>query len=145
MNILKILTDRRLRGNLGERAAVRFLKRAGYRILEKNFTTENSEIDIIAKDRETTVFVEVKTRSISAMSPNEPRPASSVTPEKQRKIISASAGFMRKRRIKTRMRYDVIEVYLENVGGKDKVKEIRHLVNTFDLNSAYDKKFYHGN
>ena len=145
MNILKILTDRRLRGNLGERAAVRFLKRAGFRILEKNFTTENSEIDIIAKDRETTVFVEVKTRSISAISPKEPRPASSVTPEKQRKIISASAGFMRKRRIKTRMRYDVIEVYLENVGGKDKVKEIRHLVNTFDLNSAYDKKFYHGN
>ena len=145
MNILKILTDRRLRGNLGERAAARFLRRSGYRILEKNFTTESAEIDIIAKDKETTVFVEVKTRSIASMDPKEPRPASSVTPEKQRKIIRASDSFMKKRRLKTRMRYDVIEVYLDNHGGKDKVKEIRHLVNTFDLNSAYDKKFYHGN
>lgn len=145
MNILKILTDRRIKGNLGERAAEKFLKKKRYKILERNFVGGTYEIDLIAKDGDTTVFAEVKTRSISAKDQREPRPASSVTPDKQKKLISASKFFMKKERLTTKMRYDVIEVFLENKNGKDEVIEIKHLISAFDFNTAYDKNFNHSN
>ena len=143
MNILKILTEKRIKGNLGEDASAKFLKKNGYKILERNFVDDGHEIDIVAYDkkRSTVVFVEVKTRSVGNIGKMESRPAASVTPEKQRKIISASTRFMSRVGRNKRMRYDVIEVFLENVGGKDKVKEIKHLVSAFDFNTAYDKRF----
>ena len=86
MNILKILTERRKIGNFGERAAVSHLRRAGYKILGVNHVENDSELDIIAKDREFIIFAEVKTRRYGQDNPTEPRAASAVTPEKQRKI-----------------------------------------------------------
>ena len=144
MNILKVLTDKRRKGNLGEDAAARFLTKNGYRILDRGFVGNHSEIDIVASCEKTTVFVEVKTRSVGSQSPMEPRPASAVTPEKQRKIISAARIFMKKRRLETRMRFDIIEVLLERVNDKEEVKDIRHLISAFDLNTAYDKAHYFG-
>jgi len=143
MNILKILTEKRLKGNLGERAAAKYLKKKGYKILERNLVAGGNEIDIVAfdKKRNTVVFTEVKARSIQGIGSFESRPAASVTPEKQRKIISASTRFMSRMGQNTRMRYDVIEVYLENTKGKDKVGEIKHLISAFDFNTAYDKQF----
>ena len=89
MNILKILTEKRLKGNLGERAAAKYLKKKGYKILERNLVANGNEIDIVAfdKKRNTVVFTEVKARSIRGIGSFESRPAASVTPEKQRKII----------------------------------------------------------
>ena len=104
-----------------------------------------NEIDIVACIANTVVFVEVKTRSIGSQSQKEPRPASSVTPEKQRKIIKASSEFMRSRRLNKRMRYDVIEVYLENGEKKKRVKEIKHLVSTFDITTAFCRQFSNNN
>ena len=52
----------RLLGDKGERAAVRFLKRLGYSIIARQYRTEQGEIDVIALDGETVVFIEVKTR-----------------------------------------------------------------------------------
>ena len=86
MNILKILTVKREIGNIGELAAVKFLRKNGYKILERNYVAAGYEIDIIAENRDYTVFTEVKTRTLGAQSPKEARPASSVTPEKQRKL-----------------------------------------------------------
>jgi len=64
--------DTRNKGKSGEDIAVQFLKRRGYRILERNFRTKFGEIDIIARDRKTTVFIEVKLReSISSGYPSE--------------------------------------------------------------------------
>ena len=45
MNILKIVTERRKIGNVGERAAAKYLRRHGYKILERNYVFENAEID----------------------------------------------------------------------------------------------------
>lgn len=140
MNILKVLTKKRIVGNFGERAAARFLKKKGYQILEKSYVAKGHEIDLVAKDGDTVVFVEVKSRTLGHENPREPRPASSVTPEKQRGIITASRHFMLSKRLEKRMRYDVIEVYLEDYKDKKRVKEIKHLVNTFDLNTAYSRK-----
>lgn len=143
MNILKILTPKRIVGNFGEKAAARMLRRKGYRILEQNYIAKNAEIDIIASKKDVTVFVEVKTRSIENVGGIEARPASSVTPEKQRKIIKAAGRYTSHHTVKTRLRFDVIEVYIERVKDKPRVKEIKHLEGAFDLNSAYDKNYYY--
>ena len=144
MNILKVLTDKRLRGNLGERAAAKFLKKNRYKILAMNFVGGDHEIDIVAKNKEgdTTVFVEVKTRSIDSLGSHESRPAAAVTPEKQRNIIGASKIFMKKTHPNTKIRYDVIEVYLEKEKCRDKVKKINHLISAFDYNTAFDRDYF---
>ena len=137
MNILKVLTERRKRGNLGERLAARHLKKNGYKILERNYADKDAEIDIISKKEDTLVFVEVKARTVPSSSQRESRPASAVTPEKQKKIIRLASHYIRSIRHSGRVRFDVIEVYLTNKNGKDRLFEIKHLINTFDLNSAY--------
>lgn len=64
--------DKREKGNIGEQLAVRFLKTQGYRILSQNFKTKTGEIDIIAKDKKSIVFIEVKLRdSLSFGYPSE--------------------------------------------------------------------------
>ncbi len=139
MNILKIFTEKRKVGNFGEDSAARFLKKDGYKILERNYVGEGAEIDIIALKDNTVVFVEVKTRDNGRQSPKEPRPASSVTPEKQRKIISASRSYIGKNTYGKRRRFDVIEVYIQKTEKGERVSDIKHLVNTFDINTAYSK------
>lgn len=138
MKILEILTPKRLTGNIGENAAAKHLKRQGYSILERNYSTDNAEIDIIAKKDNLIAFVEVKTRTLGHESPKEPRPASSVTPEKQRKIIRAASHYLSRHKYSLRSRFDIIEVFLEEKTKKP--QEIKHLVGTFDLNTAYSKK-----
>lgn len=140
MKILEILTPKRLIGNFGEREAIKLLRKGGYRILAKNYTALDAEIDVIARKDNVTAFIEVKTRSVKNLGYKEARPASSVTPEKQRKIIKAAKYYVGHHPTDTRLRLDVIEVYLED-SLRLKVKEIKHIENAFDLNSAYDKKY----
>ena len=141
MNILNILTPKRSVGNFGEKAAAKLLRRKGYRILEQNYTAKGAEIDIIARRKGITSFIEVKTRNVKNLGDKEARPASSVTPEKQRKIIKAASYYNSHNPSDTRLRFDVIEVYIEDGKSNPKVKEIKHLEGAFDLNSAFDKKY----
>ena len=143
MNILKVLTPNRIIGNFGERAAVKFLKRNGYRVLKVNYISDGSEIDIIAKKNKVLAFIEVKSRNIKSVDAMGLRPASAVTPEKQRHIISAARHYLSRNPHEGRMRFDIIEVYLEKVGVRSKVKEIKHLESCFNLNTAYDAKYYY--
>lgn len=139
MKILEVLTKKRLIGNAGETYAKKHLKRQKYRILEENYVALGNEIDIIAKTRDTFVFVEVKTRTEGHESPYEARPASSVTPEKQRKIIKAASYYRKGIKEEGRMRFDIIEVILKQDG---RVCKICQIENAFDKNSAYHN--YHG-
>ena len=134
MNILKVLTEKRRTGNVGEDAAARLLRKHGYRILERNYAELGAEIDIIAKNREYYVFVEVKTRTLGHQSPKEPRPASSVTPEKQRKIITVAKWYLGTLPRGRKIRFDVIEVYLDE---EKKVQRIMHLENAFNYDTAH--------
>ena len=140
MKILEVLTERRKTGNLGERAAAKFLRRAGYKILERNYVAFDREIDIVARRGDTLAFIEVKTRSVDKLDPHEARPASSVTPEKQRKIITAAAqykGMNYSRCEGLRIRFDVIEVLLEKKNNRYKRRAINHLTAAFDKDTAY--------
>ncbi len=137
MKILELLTPRKITGNLGERLAIKFLKKSGYKIKAKNYVAGDIEIDIIAEDRTTVAFIEVKTRTVGHESPREPRPASAVTQEKQRKIISASRHYTSRNNLAKRIRMDVIEVYLNDDKTKNK---IIHIENAFNLNTAYERK-----
>lgn len=135
MKILEVATEKRKTGNIGERAASRFLKRNGYKIIKRNYADSKNEIDIIAENKEYTVFVEVKSRTLGHQSPKEPRPASAVTPEKQRRIISAARYYIASRNEHKKLRFDVIEVYLADEKRK-KVKEILHLKAAFNYDTA---------
>ena len=62
-----MITKKREIGNFGETAAVKYLKRKHYKILERNYTAGKLELDIIAKKRREIVFIEVKTRSVLSL------------------------------------------------------------------------------
>ena len=136
MNILKVLTEKRRIGNFGEDAAAKLLKKKGYRIIAKNHVEGDSEIDIIAKDREFTVFVEVKTRKHSEDSVGDTRPASAVNAEKQRRIIKAARIYLAYNPSPRKVRFDVIEVYYEERDGKRRVHSTEHLEGAFNINSC---------
>ena len=137
MNILKILTPNRITGNFGERAAEKHLKKNGYKILEKNFVALGNEIDIIAKNRDTLIFVEVKTRTVSEKNELESRPAAAVTREKQKKIIDTARWYIAAKEARgafshLQKRLDVIEVYVSN-NGKFKLEKLVHMEGAFRI------------
>lgn len=141
MNILKILTERRKIGNFGEKAAISFLKKRGYKILAVNQVEKDCEIDVIAKNREFIIFTEVKTRRFGIYNPSEPRAASAVTAEKQQKIIKAASSYLSYNKTELKVRFDVIEVYYEG-DIKRRVHEINHIEGAFNRNTAYSTKGY---
>ena len=140
MNILRVKTDKRITGDTGERLAAGFLKKNGYKILERNYVHGDAEIDIICKRDDTVAFVEVKARTGDG-SPFEPRPASSVTPEKQRKIIKAASHYSSHKCDGLKARLDIVEVYLDPENPK-KAREIKHLIGAFSKDSAFVKGRY---
>lgn len=118
------------RGRLGERAARRYLKQHGLKFLTANFRTKRGEVDLIFRDRDCLVFVEVKTRS----SEDWTRPAAAVDAGKRRRLSQTALDYLRLlRHPAVPIRFDVVEVLLEN----DRVREIRHLPSTFPLSSPY--------
>lgn len=134
MKILEVKTEKRKLGDLGEKLAAAHLKTKGYKILKRNYVSPAGEIDIIAENKETLAFIEVKSRTIGNDSSYESRPSASVTPEKQRKIISCAKYYIGARSFGKHISLDVIEVYIE----KDRKKPIKilHIENAFNLNTA---------
>lgn len=102
------MTEERLEfGKKGERAAVKFLKKKGYKILEKNYRSPLGEIDIVAEQNKVLVFVEVKTRTGQEFG----HPFTAVHPGKQKKILQVARSFLAKHKIQDReIRFDVIAV-----------------------------------
>jgi putative endonuclease len=94
-------------GKAGEERAAGLLRENGYRILATNYKTKFAEIDIIAKDKDTICFVEVKTRSQDSF--GEPKEA--VTAAKQRKIYLAALQFLKeKNSLDSKARFDVVSI-----------------------------------
>ena len=106
-------------GKEGEDRAVAFLKKKGYRILEKNYRTVFGEIDIIAKDGDVVVFIEVKTRADGAFG----YPFEAVTQRKREKIRKVALSFLKKLKREPPARFDVLSIRLE--GGEKKIEHIR--------------------
>ena len=112
-------------GNKAEDEAVLFLESKGYEILERNFRTRLGEIDIIAKDKNTVCFIEVKARRTSDQGP----PEEAVTSRKQHQITKVALQYIKEHQLyESRMRFDVVTI--------DKTFEvgepIKLIVNAFD-------------
>ena len=122
-------------GRFGEKAATRFLRRKGYRILETNFRAGKNEIDIIAAKRREIVFVEVKTRTYSPLG-DMPygTPLEAVDTPKQKRTLAAAGAYLYKRKTDRMPRFDIIEVYLKRQSGPFRtlaVDKICHIEDAF--------------
>lgn len=99
--------DRKTAGILGEVAAAKFYRRAGFSLAASNYRTRFGEIDLVAENAHYLVFAEVKTRAENSMI----LPREAVTPAKQRRIIAAAQGYLEKFGDGGKqIRFDVIEV-----------------------------------
>ncbi|MCX5680120.1 MAG: YraN family protein [Candidatus Omnitrophica bacterium] len=99
----------RIVGETGEKAAVKFLKAKGYRIIATNFRTIFGELDVVARCGKTLVFAEVKTRTTDSLGP----PYLAVTWLKQRHIIKNALFYMKTRgMLDSNWRIDVVSVKL---------------------------------
>ncbi len=111
-------------GKLGEKTALNYLIDNNYKVIARGFRLFRGEIDIIAYDQKTLVFVEVKTRR----SPDYGSPEESVTPSKQRQIRKIAQGFLVKNNLKdVECRFDVISLSFDEKEGYS----IRHIKDAF--------------
>jgi putative endonuclease len=111
---------RRLLGQRGEREAARWLRRQGLRILVRGYRTPRGEIDLIARDGDTVVFIEVKTR-------REGEPAEAVTPEKQRRLSLAARQFIKRHGLlDERSRFDVVALVWPDASRTPTIEHIRY-------------------
>jgi len=118
------------RGRLGEAAARKHLRRQGLKFLTANFRSARGEIDLIFRDADCLVFVEVKTRSAE----DWVRPATAVDARKRRHISRTAMDYLKLLdHPAIRIRFDVVEVLL----AEGTVREVRHLPNTFSLTRPY--------
>jgi putative endonuclease len=114
------------RGELGERAAKKYLQGLGLKFLAANFRSERGEIDLIFRDGDCLAFIEVKTRS----SENWSRPAAAVNAERRRRLSQCALDYLRRlKNPAVKIRFDIVEVLLNG----DEIREMRHLPNTFSM------------
>ncbi|REG99029.1 YraN family protein [Flavobacterium aquicola] len=119
-------------GKLGEDLAVEYLKKNGYTILNKNWTFQKAEIDIIAQIEDTLAIVEVKTRS----SLEYGLPQDFVKPKKIQLLVKAVDAYVTQRDLDINVRFDIIAITASvrpSVSGHKEEKSfvIEHLINAF--------------
>jgi putative endonuclease len=121
-----MLNSRQRFGKIGESLAVKKLISSGYSILEKNFRAKPGEVDIIAKDKDSIVFVEVKSRKTKRYG----NAKYSITSTKQRKISMAALAYLKqKKMMNKKARFDVVIIHPDKTN-----HEIELIKNAFELN-----------
>jgi putative endonuclease len=120
------LTRRRLDlGNFGEDLAVKKIKRLGYKKIIRNFRCPLGEVDLIAKDGDTLVFIEIKTRKGKSIGYAK----EAVDARKRRQLSKAALAYMKSHDcIEAKARFDVVAVSLEGSGA-----QIEVIKNAFEL------------
>lgn len=110
---------KKLLGRIGEKTAENYLKKQGYKILERNYKTRVGEIDLIASDNGYTVFVEVKARSSDSYG----APSEAVDKRKREKYYKVASEYLLKKGLSdTACRFDVVEI---------EDGQINHLIDAF--------------
>jgi len=118
-----------LLGKSGEELAAVLLRENGYKILARNFKTKISEIDIIARDKDTISFVEVKTRHSDKFG----LPQEAISRPKQRQISKAALAYLKDNNLlNKKARFDVVSIILSEDGPK-----IDLIKNAFELEASY--------
>lgn len=115
------------RGAKAEQAAARFLQQQGLQLLEKNFRCKSGELDIIFREGNTLVFVEVRYRRNIAYG----YPAETVNRKKQKKLLTTAKYYLQIHAPHVQCRFDVIEVTLQHKAGKQRF-EFNWIKNAFD-------------
>lgn len=105
--------ERKRLGNLGEEIAIKFLIRRGWQILQRNYRSRWGEIDIVAKDKDFIVFVEVKTTRVEhSLFPQE-----SITQRKQMQISKMALSFLKRfSLLDSKARFDIVAVWIREKG-----------------------------
>ena len=111
-------------GREGEELATAFLRQKGYTILEQNYKTKFGEIDIIAKDSDVFVFVEVKTRADTTFG----YPFEAVNLRKRDKIRKVALRFMKTQKKELPSRFDVMSITRDRGGTR-----IEHIQDAFEV------------
>jgi putative endonuclease len=112
-------------GKEGERIAEQYLKRKGYKLVERNYRCSAGEVDLIVLDRRVIVFVEVKTRTGHGFG----TPLEAVQPRKQRKMMQAAQFFLSQKKLHQRdARFDVV-----GISWPRREPVIEHVENAFEL------------
>jgi len=112
-------------GKEGEEIAIRFLKKNGYKIIERNYVCKMGEMDIIAREKDTLVFVEVKTRTSTAFGP----PQLAVNSAKQRQLSKVALYFLKEKQLEDmKARFDVVAILL-----LPERPDVQIIKNAFDL------------
>jgi putative endonuclease len=116
-------------GKFGEESAIDLLKTNGYRILARNYKTKLGEIDIIARDKDTVCFIEVKTRHSDRFG----LPQEAISRSKQRHIAKVALVFLKENNLlDKRARFDVISImHSEDTSKLDLIK------NAFELDQSF--------
>ena len=121
-------SDKKLLGVFGEDAACGYLRRRGWRILDRNFSCRAGEIDIVARRGRYIAFVEVKLRKNADFA----QAKEFVTAAKQHRVITAAELWLAKNPTGLQPRFDVIEVYAPE-GLQTKKPEIHHIEDAYQL------------
>lgn len=111
------MTERQIRGAIGEQAAVDYLRQNGFMIVERNYRVGRSEVDIIASRYDELHFVEVKTRKYGTMT----APEEALTEQKARALRRAASAYIAQHRSMLEPRFSLIAI--EIVG--ERVESLR--------------------
>lgn len=116
-------------GKQAEDRACQYLQQQGLHLLERNYTTRFGEIDLVMRDKDTTVFVEVRYRKQN----NVVDPLSSIDLRKQQKLIRTARAYLQQKRdfAHTPARFDVIAITMQ-----DTQQQIQWIKNAFEAQGA---------
>jgi putative endonuclease len=125
-----MVDDRQVLGREAEDAAAVFLERAGVKIVGRNVRLPEGEIDLVCRDRDVVVFVEVKCRQARWGD----APAAAVSAWKQRRLVRLAQHYLKWKRLeRSRCRFDVVAVTI----GEDGTRRVRHIPSAFDAQSSW--------
>lgn len=124
-------------GDFGEEFVSKYIEKKGFEILKRNFHSQFGEIDIIVKNSEYIVFIEVKTRKQnSCISGLE-----AIDIRKQKKIIKTAMIYLSKNDIELQPRFDVAEITFTKQNDRNLVSCINYIENAFSWRDEYDETF----
>ncbi|MGA2222540.1 MAG: YraN family protein [Verrucomicrobiia bacterium] len=128
----KTATAKQELGARGEKAAAKYLRRHGYKILLRGFRSRSGEIDIVCRHKDWLVFVEVKTRESEQFG----APSEAVDERKQRHITKVALDYLRLLdNPPIKFRFDIVEVLMRNDARKPNAVSL--IQNAFDLSEPY--------
>ena len=121
------MTTRQI-GKKCEEYAKTYLEKNGMQIIETNFFCREGEIDIIAREEEYIVFIEVKARKNTLFG----NPCEAVTQTKQRKLIMAAQRYVTQKECESAFRFDVVEILYKQCGGDICPTNLNHIRGAFE-------------